>query len=158
LDLPAHGRSPADEANVHIMTRAVAAALAQLGPVAGVVGHSMGGIAVARALLDGAAVGRAVLIAPMASVTEACARYARFIGLATAAPADFHREVGAIVGVPEAALDLAPLLGPAPEMPLLVFHAPADPEVPFADAEQIVRAWPGAFLQPMPGAGHKKII
>jgi len=158
LDLPAHGRSPADEANVYIFTRAVAAALAELGPVAGVVGHSMGGIAVARALLDGAAVGRAVLIAPMASVTDACARYASSIGLDAAATAAFHRDVEDIVGVPEADLDLAPLLGHAPPTPLLVFHDPADPEVPFADGEQIARAWPGAILQPMPGVGHKKII
>jgi len=158
LDLPAHGASTAAKANVRIITRAVAAALDELGPVAGVVGHSMGGIAVARVLLDGAAVGRAVLISPMSSVTEACARYASFLRLDAAAAAAFHREVEDIVGVPEAALDLAPLLGQAPDVPLLVFHDPADSEVPFGDSERIVRAWPGAFLQPMPNAGHRKII
>lgn len=158
VDLPAHGASPGDKANVHIMTRAVAAALAELGPVAGVVGHSMGGIAVARALLDGAAVGRAVLVAPMASVTDACARYVSFLRLDAAGAAAFHREVEAIVGVPEADLDLAPRLVQAPEVPLLVFHDPADAEVPFAEGELIAGGWPGAILQPMPGAGHRKII
>ena len=158
LDLPAHGHSTANRANVHIMTRAVAAALAELGPVAGVVGHSMGGLAVGRAVLDEAAVGRAVLVAPMASVTEACARYASFLRLDAAATAAFHREVEAIVGVPEADLDLAPLLSRAPAVPLLVFHDPADAEVPFAEGEQIARGWPDAILQPMSGTGHRKII
>jgi pimeloyl-ACP methyl ester carboxylesterase len=164
VDLPAHGISPGDKANVVVFTRAIFAVLAELshserGPVAAVVGHSMGGLALVGALTEGAAAERVVLVAPVASISDACERTAQALRLDASARQRFYREIEEIVGLPPSGVDLAPRLAGAPPLPLLVFHDPADREVPFGDAESIVARWPGsAALVPIPGAGHRKII
>ena len=40
----------------------------------------------------------------------------------------------------------------------LIFHDPADAEVPFADAELLTRSWPGSRLQPVHGLGHRRLL
>ena len=42
--------------------------------------------------------------------------------------------------------------------PLLVFHDPADREIPWRDGAALVQAWPGARLIDVPGVGHNRIL
>jgi pimeloyl-ACP methyl ester carboxylesterase len=42
--------------------------------------------------------------------------------------------------------------------PALVLHDPDDSQVPFEDAEMLVRAWPSARLETADGLGHTGIL
>ncbi|HEX7527755.1 MAG TPA: alpha/beta hydrolase, partial [Thermoanaerobaculia bacterium] len=43
-------------------------------------------------------------------------------------------------------------------IPALVVHDRDDAEVPIADAEEIVRSWPGARLHATSGLGHRRVL
>jgi pimeloyl-ACP methyl ester carboxylesterase len=164
VDLPAHGANAGEEANVFITTEAILRVADALAPTA-IVGHSMGGYAAARWLLDRRPRARGALLAPMASVSEAIARFGRAIGYDAAQVVAFRRAVETRVGVPAAALDLAPRLasaaangaGPRAEA-LVIAHDTADVEVPIDDARAIAAGFPGATLMPVSGLGHRRIV
>ena len=61
VDAPAHGDSPGDRANVLAYGKALRAVGEELGPLAGIVGHSFGAGAAVIALHHGLAADRAVL-------------------------------------------------------------------------------------------------
>ncbi len=42
--------------------------------------------------------------------------------------------------------------------PALIMHDPADPEVPFADAQALSNAWSGSRLVRTPGLGHRRLL
>jgi len=42
-------------------------------------------------------------------------------------------------------------------IPVLVVHAPDDPQVPFVGSQRLVRAWKGSELVETPGLGHGAI-
>src|SRR2546426_767334 len=49
-------------------------------------------------------------------------------------------------------------LAPSQTARTLVLHAPADREVPLADAQALAQAWPGARLEMLEGAGHTRAL
>lgn len=59
------------------------------------------------------------------------------------------------IGVSLQTLDRS-LLAVRRDLPGLVVHDPADPEVPYAAAQALVAGWPGATLRPAPGLGHRE--
>lgn len=157
IDMPAHGRSTGSATNMVEFARAIRAVAAAVGGAHAVVGHSLGGAAAALALADGLPARRAVLISPAAH------------------PDYFVRAFGAIVGLPtrlrerlllrmrERFGDLwrqaqVPQRVRALDVPALLVHDPADPDVPFDHAVEIAAAWPGAVLEPVEGVGHRRVL
>jgi pimeloyl-ACP methyl ester carboxylesterase len=163
IDLPGHGANPGEEANVVVITDAVLRAADALAPTA-LVAHSMGGYAVARWLLERRADTRAVLLAPLASVSGTLLRFGRTLGYDEAQALTIRRAVEERVGTPAAELDLATRFaaasaaGGSPRAHVLVAHDPADPEVPIDDGRLIATAFPGATLLPVLGVGHRRIV
>jgi pimeloyl-ACP methyl ester carboxylesterase len=157
IDAPAHGRSPGRQAHMAGFADALLDADEQLGPFAAVVGHSMGAAAVTIALNRGLRAQRAVLIAGPARLDAVLQRFARHVGLSDAATQVFDRQLETIVGQPAAELgtrELATTL----RQPALIIHSRDDREIPFADAETIVRAWPHGQLLAVDGVGHRRIL
>ena len=68
IDGPAHGHSQGRRANPYLFAQAVTSAYQTLGPFEGVVGHSMGGNAVATAIAEGIDPSRVVLISSPSSI------------------------------------------------------------------------------------------
>jgi pimeloyl-ACP methyl ester carboxylesterase len=154
FDQPAHGSSTGDRASVIDLAEAVAAVGRKVGPVHGVIAHSLGASATAIAMSRGLEVDRAVFIAPPVEGARYAQRFARSLGLSDERARGTVEQVRRRVGSDFAALDLR-RLAPRMNAPLLILHDPGDVEVPFEDAEAIAAAWPGARLRSLDGMGHR---
>src|SRR5688572_7784831 len=86
FDAPGHGAADGGEVTIPEIVAAVREVGDAVGPLAGVVAHSMGGPAAALALADGLPVGAVVFVAPPADLVAPAARFTEALG--------FSREVG----------------------------------------------------------------
>jgi pimeloyl-ACP methyl ester carboxylesterase len=156
-DGPAHGASSGRFASLPEFARALRAVGEAAAPVYGLVGHSLGGAAVALALGDGLPAERVVLIAPPADVRVFSDIFAETLALPRAVQERMHRNLRARLRVDWADLHIPSLVtGLRPSA--LVIHDRGDLDVPFDHAERIVRAWPGSRLLPTTGLGHRAIL
>lgn len=158
FDAPAHGVSPGSQATMTQFTAAVGAVLDTLGGVRIIVAHSLGSIAAiaavaARPQLRVDCIG---LIAPTCTLTGVLNRWAerRLPGSVVDLVKDeLHRRNG----VPVTHWDVV-AHGRGLEVPVVVIHDPADPVVPFAEAEMVVAGLLDARLETAPGRGHMGIL
>ena len=156
LDLPAHGASAGTRTNVRAMADALLRLGRRVGPVHAVIAHSLGAAASVIALAEGLGAERAVLIAPPADLPRYAREYARAVGLSARSTFDLLARLDVALGGREA-FDLL-RLAPSQTARMLVLHDPADREVPLADAQALARAWPGARLEMLEGAGHTRAL
>jgi pimeloyl-ACP methyl ester carboxylesterase len=157
FDMPAHGGSSGERATLLDLAEAVRAVGRRVGPVHGVVAHSLGATAAALAISGGLAVSRAVLIAPPAEVPFFARAVASRLGLSAERAEGMLARVARRLGVDFEALDLRKL-APRQRAPLLVIHDPADREVPFAHGRDISAAWPDARLLALSRLGHTRAL
>lgn len=157
FDQPAHGLSEGRLTGLPDFA-AVLAALALRDPrTHGVVGHSLGGAAVALALASGLKLNRAVLIGASLDVAGYTERFARWHRLPEAIRAAMQAAIEERYGVrwEELALErLAPRLS----SPALVVHDREDALVPWQQGERLAQAWRGACLLLTDGLGHGRIL
>ncbi|HET6922588.1 MAG TPA: alpha/beta fold hydrolase [Anaeromyxobacteraceae bacterium] len=157
FDAPAHGRSGGRLASVPVFADAIAAMARQAGARAAVA-HSMGGAALALAILRGLPVDAGVVVSTPRSPWPFFQAFGDALGLPPgirdAARARLERRVGFTAD----AFDLPRMATGAPPVPLLVVHDRGDAEVPFADGADIAAAWPGARLLATEGLGHRRIL
>jgi pimeloyl-ACP methyl ester carboxylesterase len=156
-DGPAHGRSGGRQASILDFAAALEAVAAGAGPVHGLVAHSMGCAGAAVALARGLPVARACFIAPPGRARTYYEGFLRFLGLPEAWIPDYARRFAQRVGFTWDQVEV-PSLAPSITAALKVFHDRGDREVPFAEGEAIVAAWPGAELRPTEGLGHRRIL
>lgn len=140
--------------------QALAAVVAVGGPAHAVIGHSLGGMATAIAVLDGLPVRRLALISATADVMPYTVEFAQALGFGERIRQGFlsrlERRVGRRMddfGVPARARTAAAALPST-----LVVHDRGDKEVHHGDAEDLVAAWPGAQLMTTTGLGHRRIL
>ncbi|WP_101926541.1 MULTISPECIES: alpha/beta hydrolase [Luteimonas] len=156
FDQTAHGRSSGRRANLPMFVAGVQAVAAHLGPLAGVVGHSLGGAAVAIALSRGLQAERAILLAPAADPVDAARRFAGVIGLAQHLTRRIFDDYEAMTAQSVADLQ-AHATAPRIARPALVVHDLEDRDVPWAEGERYARYWPQAHLLSTTGLGHHRI-
>lgn len=156
-DGPAHGQSPGRLASLPEFTRALAAVAAATGPVHGLVGHSLGGAAIALALGAGLAANRAVLLASPADPEVFADRFAEVLAIPAPVRATMQRNLEARLRVDWKDLHL-PTVVAGIRAHALIIHDRDDPDVRVSDAEAIAGAWPGAHLVLTRGFGHRAII
>lgn len=152
-----HGRSSGKRATLPQFARTMVGVCEALGPVDTLIGHSLGGAAVATALAEGVAARRAILIAPAADPLAATARFARALGLPAFLQRDMEEEIGRREGMEMShwqAHRMAPLIG----TPALVIHDLQDAEVAWDEGERYARYWPQARLMSTHGLGHHRIV
>lgn len=156
LDAPGHGGSPGWQSGIPEFAAALRATAEHLGPLHGVVGHSLGGIATLLALAEGLPARRAVVVAAPAHprrffrqlLTGLGVDTARWPELEAAFEARVQRRFSAVEG---------PILARASPAPLLVIHDAEDREVPLSEAEATAAAG-GARLLTTRGLGHRRIL
>ncbi len=155
FDQPAHGHSEGRQATLPQMAEALKAVARAVGPLHGVVAHSLGATATALALFDHLPATRAVLVAPPAAAPHFARRLAEALGLSEARTAGMLAQLQRNLGLSLDALDVRTFAGWV-HQPALVFHDVKDREVPFAHGRAIAEAWPRARLVPLEGLGHTR--
>jgi pimeloyl-ACP methyl ester carboxylesterase len=158
LDAPGHGRSPGDSSSLFEFVAALERTAAHIGSCHAVIAHSLGAMAVVRALRQGFAPGRVVCIAPPARMDYLIEGFCRIVG----APRRARRELTRLLAErfdghlgDTVAADLSAAPHPVPG---LVIHDEEDREVPWQQGEAIARAWPGAQFVLTRGLGHNRIL
>ncbi|WP_421996124.1 alpha/beta hydrolase [Reyranella sp.] len=157
LDVPAHGESAGEELTAVKFIAAIDRALAALGPLPAVVGHSMGGAMSLYALARRGGAGRAVLIAAPSSLKRELQRFATAVGLSPRGARAFIASVERHVGQPAADFDVRHLVGRI-DLPLLLIHDQDDRRVPVVEAARAAHALPDAELMITRGLGHNRLL
>ena len=153
IDLPAHGQSEGELASVPDMARALQAVAAAIGPIHGVIAHSVGCAATALALKKGMQALRVVLVAPPA-------RYAHFVRAFSQRAGIEPESLLSALRLRDIDVDSVdlPLMAPNLHARALVIHSKDDQVVPFANGQKIAAAWPGARPLECEALGHKRIL
>ena len=158
FDMPGHGRSPGRESSLVEFMRAMSAVSGALGVPDIIVGHSFGGSAAVFGITElGFPVRTAVLVAPAPGPAYYVERFSRTIGLPPERAVGMMRRVVERVGRSVESLD-ALVAARAAAVPAIIFHDPADREVPYEFAVHMADAWTGSLLVPAPALGHKRIL
>jgi pimeloyl-ACP methyl ester carboxylesterase len=158
VDLPAHGRSDGTLTTLPEMMRAIATVAVAVGPLAGVVAHSLGAAATVLALNERQMAARGVvLLAPAIGPMAFVERYRRLIGLPRARVDGMVERVGARAGRAVVTLD-ARSAASRLASPVLIVHDPEDREVPFDHGKEIADAWQGSRMLAMAGVGHRRVL
>lgn len=157
FDAPAHGASPGNQASLPQFTRALQDVARAVGPVHGLIGHSLGGAAVSLALHRGLSAQRAVLLAPPADVFVFSHAFAEHLRIPARARTMMRRNLESRLQISWDALHI-PSLARGLSVPVLLVHDREDADVPYAHAVEIAQAWPGAELLTTSGLGHRAIL
>ena len=167
FDLPSHndsdpgalapGRTTAIEC-----ADAVAAVIREHGPAHAVVAHSLGANATTMAAaVNGAKVGRLVLLAPMGDYPMYLDLFAARHNFGPRIRAGLQRRLVRRIGMSLEDTNMVNLAARAGHPPLLLIHDPDDPDSPYSSSTEIAEAWPGARLETTKGLGrlaHYRIL
>jgi pimeloyl-ACP methyl ester carboxylesterase len=156
-DAPAHGESTGRFASLPEFARALSDIAARVGPIHGLVGHSLGGAAVVMAMRDGVEARRAVLLASPADVRIFSDLFARTLAIAPTVQETMHRNLERRLRIVWDDLHIPTLVRELPAL-ALVIHDRDDTDVPFAHGEEIVGAWAGSRLETTTGLGHRALL
>lgn len=157
IDAPAHGESSGAHANPVAFAEAIVTAHSELGPFEAIVGHSMGGSALAIALSEGVDCEKVVLISSPSTIIGVLKTFSKFIGLPEKCERHFIQLVGESAGRPAEALDIAKI-SKTIRAKSLIIHDERDLEIPFENAKSIHNNWPDAQLVSTQGYGHRAIL
>lgn len=155
FDMPAHGQSPGLTSDLNEFLETTAQVALQLGPVHGLVGHGLGGLAAllcAARSLDAASV---VAIAPVPSFEFAIHQFARGYGVQGRAEELLIRRLERRVGLSRRDASLSEI---TPAVPTLVVHDVLDRSVSVRHSRQLTSSWRSARLMETCGLGHQRIL
>lgn len=158
-DAPGHGASDSGMSSMPEFAHAVRALVDRVGPVHGVIAHSMGASATALAMAQGLSVSRAVFLAPAANPAAFVGPFGAALGLTPATRRRLQERSERRLAFRWMDLDVPTLARAftAPP-PLLVVHDREDRVVPWSDGAAITAAWAGAELVTTSGLGHRDVI
>ena len=156
-DAPAHGESTGRFASLPEFARALGDVAEAVGPIHGLVGHSLGGAAVAMAMRHGVVARRVVLIAPPADVRIFSDHFARTLAIPPAVQRTMHRNLERRLQIIWDDLHIPTVVRELPAA-ALVIHDRDDADVPFSHGEEIVGAWAGSRLESTSGLGHRALL
>lgn len=158
LDHIGHGGSPRRRTNLAEMIESVRAAARRHGPLAGVVGHSVGGAAAYLAVADGVETDALAVIGSPANLEDMVRLFTGMLGLSERSVAALRRRMEDRYGFGWDDARAERVLPALAAVRGLVVHDRRDREVPFAQAEINARHWPGAALVATEGKGHRRIL
>ena len=157
FDAPAHGASMGRLASLPQFSRALRDVGNAVGPVHGLVGHSLGGAAVSLAMRHGLAARRAVLLAPPADVFLFSHAFAEHLRIPPRVRRVMRENLESRLQIRWEELHI-PTLARSMTIPALIVHDVDDPDVPYGHGAEIARAWPAAELVTTRGLGHRSIL
>ncbi len=157
-DGPSHGQSPGRQANLFKLTEGLVAVADAVGPLQGVIAHSLGTtsvlLAMSRGQLDP---GRFVAIAPMADTRSMSRNYAEMTGFSHAVVDEMRARFERRHGFRWDEIEPTRLAeGLMPET--LVIHDRDDHELSAEEGEALARAMPHGRTYITSGLGHRRIL
>ena len=157
FDQPAHGQSAGERTNMLEFRQAILALGEKLGPLAGVVAHSLGATASVLALDRGLQASRLALLAPPLDPTMFAQGFALHLGVrserARALGTSLRNWVREDIGDRDPTTVAATL-----KLPALVIQDQGDRAVAPANGRELAQAWPGARLLEVSGFGHNRML
>lgn len=157
LDLPGHGLAGGQTADIELFADAILAVVGAVGPLHGVVAHSMGAAATIVALKREKFTRRAVLIGAPAYYEKFARSVAKALGFDEAGRQAVLDELAGLLG-PLSAHDTPRLAADLGQVRALFLHSTDDRVVELKDALATATAWPGGVLALLRGLGHKRIL
>lgn len=162
IDVPSHGDADAGtlgrgRGTVMEFIEALEVAVDHHGPAAGLVAHSMGTMAAARAVADGLAVGRLVLVAPSHAFAEVLDDFSRVLRPTPRVREHLQATLESYTGRSLVDFDLEALADDV-AVPTLVVHDRGDRQTPHRVADGVARTWSDATLVSTEGLGHHRIL
>lgn len=158
LDLPAHGRSSGWQSHLPEFVEVLGRVGQRLGPLQGLVGHSLGALAASQALARGLLEARRLaLLACSAPPRQVLGWYGSSLGLRGEVLGRLHRRLEHISGHALEQFEpswLATRLG----LPTLLLHDRADRAAPATVSEQLAATLPQARLLLTEGLGHRRLL
>jgi pimeloyl-ACP methyl ester carboxylesterase len=156
FDHVGHGASSGASCSMIDMADALAAVVRTTG-ARSVVAHSLGAGAAVVAMSQGAAIDRAVLIAPPLEPDRWFRMMTAQLGLSEPEAAQARELCEARVGRTFASLHL-PTVARALRQPALIVHDREDREIPIEAGEALSYAWEGTRLYVTAGLGHNRVL
>ncbi len=157
LDAPAHGESPGKQTNADEYAAAIHALTLRSGGVKAIVAHSFGAIASLLAVRRGLRAERLILIAPSTKPDYFLDQLCDAFGLPPAVKSRVRDEIPRRVGLRWEDITTETLASNV-KPPVLVLHDPADREVPWSHASELVSTLPRGSIEALPGTGHRRIL
>jgi pimeloyl-ACP methyl ester carboxylesterase len=163
LDGPAHGLSDGKRATLMSFAGAVQAVADAIGPVHAVVAHSFGaactaGVPVRFNQTAGGQLPRLVLMSVPSSTRKVATRFADLLHLPPSVVQRMGRFIEEQYGRSAESFSLLETGRHLPVQRALLLHDREDPNVPFAEAEEIAYHWPALDFRPTTGMGHNRIM
>lgn len=157
-DGPAHGESPGRRTNIFKLTEGLLAVGDAIGPVAGVVAHSLGTTAVLLATSrHGFDPGRFVAVSPMARTRTMTGHYSRMTGFNPTVVEKMRTRLERSIGFRWD--EIEPLsLASSFESETLVIHDRDDLELPASEGKALARRIPSAETLLTEALGHRRIL
>lgn len=157
LDLPGHGDADSAKVSVVDFARVIAQVHPALGPIYGVIGHSVGGAAATLAYTLSPFAERLVLIGAPRSPRRFFDGFVRYFELDGRTVDAVEHRLAQRYGMPLDDIDVEHF-AKFVRAPVLVIHDRADREVPFDHAEAFTSFLPNATLLATEGLGHRRIL
>lgn len=157
-DGPAHGESPGRRTNIFKLTEGLLAVADAIGPVSGVIAHSLGTTAVLLAASRyGFDPGRFVAVSPMGETRTMTGWYGRMTGFSPSVVERMRDRLEESVGFCWFEIEPKRLAGSL-EADALVIHDHDDPELPASEGEGLAQVLPAATVILTRGLGHRRIL
>jgi pimeloyl-ACP methyl ester carboxylesterase len=157
LDLPGHGDAADARVSVVDFARVLEQVHGALGPIHGVIAHSVGAAASAFAYTTAPFAERMVLIAPPLGPRRFFDGFVRYLELDGATTRATERRLRERYGLGLDEID-GTLFAPFVRAPVLVIHDRDDREVPFEHGARLAQALPEGTLLETHGLGHRRVL
>ena len=157
FDGPGHGDSSGSRASIVDFADALDRVIDAVGPVHGIVAHSMGAASTTLAMSRRLRASRLVFVAPPVDFRDFSRAFAAMFAVPASVIDRVHRRLEARHDCRIDEIHGA-RLAPRIQAPLLVVHDEGDKEVPWRDGKTLVDAWPGALLHTTSGLGHRRVL
>lgn len=158
FDAPAHGRAQGESTDLFEMAEVTAKVAASVGRVHGILAHSIGGIAVARAIADGLQVNYLVMLAPPVGLTAVMNNLGRQLGLSQEVLAVHLQLMEERFGKSVwEQLDLEALSRSLTQRGLIVIDDD-DTSISPEESERVYSNWENANVLRTRGLGHHRLL
>ena len=143
LDAPGHGMSGGNKLNVEVFRQAIEAALARIGPIDTIIGHSLSNTAVGYCYVMNPNVDvKKFIVMGAASGMDAVFTYFKeILGLSRRSVANLSKKVNTIFKIPHQEVKLMSFLDKVTQ-PVLLIHDKNDAVTPFKPIENILKKHP----------------
>lgn len=157
IDAPGHGRFPSKFTDLVKFIQAIEVTYASYGPFYAMVGHSLGGVAIANAIIGNVHALKLVIIASPARISYTVRDFCIRIGASSKIESALYKKLEQLYGTHIHQYSLAEVVKSL-SIPGLIVHDTDDDDVSYAEAIEIHNHWPGSRLYTTSGLGHRRVL